>query len=664
MFTFSSIKGKLFALVMTLSGAMLVIGGIGLWGTWHCNTGMHKMYKNNLEPLVHITTVRASINSILREIAFAAIHDPANPVSALHDHPVDIHIASIEKNLDEISQQWKAYSQTIDSPEEKQLASTLNATKEEFIQRTVVPSLDFLKKQNYAAANLLVFKGGTAQAKKAAQDAQNLLDYQLKQSEKQYQKSQVAFQKVEVMFAISICVGLGMALLIGYFISRSITGSAACLVSAAARIEDGDFTARCNINGKDEMAVIASSFDRIAQSFTQTINELSSIASEVTAAASTVHQSSEEVAHGAEQVASEAATVATAGEEMASTSGDIARNCQLAAESSHEATEQATGGAAIIQSSIRVMEKIAEQVSSTAHTVELLGQRSDQIGEIVGTIEDIADQTNLLALNAAIEAARAGEMGRGFAVVADEVRALAERTTKATREIAQMIKSIQQDTRTAVTAMEAGVAQVQEGSHEAERSGDAIEGILSQINNLSLQISQIATAAEEQTATTSEISSNMLRITDTVSSSSQSATASAVEASHLNDLADSLMETLSKFTIDEPVHLSLKKAKSAHMIFTGKIRAHLSGALQLDPQRISTHLTCPFGKWCLGRGKELVGHLPIFREIEAPHTLVHDLGKQAVVAYNAGDRQKAQSCCDEMMVQSAKLMSILDRMMA
>jgi methyl-accepting chemotaxis protein len=155
------------------------------------------------------------------------------------------------------------------------------------------------------------------------------------------------------------------------------------------------------------------------------------------------------------------------------------------------------------------MRKIADRVQNTARTVDSLGERSDQIGAIVATIEDIADQTNLLALNAAIEAARAGEMGRGFAVVADEVRALAERTTKATREIGEMIKAIQSETKSAVAAMNQGVQEVEAGTHDAERSGAALEQILAEIDAVTDQVKQISTAAEEQSATTGEITDNM-----------------------------------------------------------------------------------------------------------------------------------------------------------
>jgi methyl-accepting chemotaxis protein len=188
-------------------------------------------------------------------------------------------------------------------------------------------------------------------------------------------------------------------------------------------------------------------------------------------------------------------------------------------------------------------------VQESARTVESLGARSDQIGAIIGTIEDIADQTNLLALNAAIEAARAGEQGRGFAVVADEVRALAERTTRATREIGEMIKAIQGETRDAVAAMEQGVSQVEAGTIEAARSGEALRDILEQVNSVAMQVNQIATAAEEQTATTGEIASNMQQITEVVQQTSCGAQESATAAAQLNNNAGELQRLVQQFRL-------------------------------------------------------------------------------------------------------------------
>ena len=234
---------------------------------------------------------------------------------------------------------------------------------------------------------------------------------------------------------------------------------------------------------------------------------------------------------------------------MSATSGDIAQNCQMAADGAKRASQSAQNGTVVVDATIAVMGQIADKVQESAKTVERLGIRSEQIGAIIGTIEDIADQTNLLALNAAIEAARAGEQGRGFAVVADEVRALAERTTRATREIGEMIKAIQSETKGAVAAMEQGVQQVESGTIEASKSGAALREILEQINDVAMQVNQIATAAEEQTATTSEISSNMQQITEVVRRTSNGAHESAAAAAQLSGNAEELHRLVRQFKL-------------------------------------------------------------------------------------------------------------------
>jgi methyl-accepting chemotaxis protein len=202
-----------------------------------------------------------------------------------------------------------------------------------------------------------------------------------------------------------------------------------------------------------------------------------------------------------------------------------------------------------VQETITGMNIIADRVRQTSRTIEALGSRSEQIGDIVGTIEDIADQTNLLALNAAIEAARAGEQGRGFAVVADEVRALAERTTKATREIGEMIKAIQNETREAVKAMEEGVNEVEKGATSSQKSGLALEEILGRINEVSMQVNQIATAAEEQTATTGEVTSNIQQITEVVHQTARGAEETASAAAQLAEQAQGLQNLVRQFKL-------------------------------------------------------------------------------------------------------------------
>lgn len=312
---------------------------------------------------------------------------------------------------------------------------------------------------------------------------------------------------------------------------------------------EGDLTKRLDASSKDEIAIASNWFNQFIESVRQIIGQVSMTSTQLASAANQLHATAEQIATGAEEVASQTVTVATASEEMAATSGDIAQNCHHAADSAMLASRAAESGAAVVENTVQGMHKIAARVQESARTVERLGASSEEIGAIIGTIEDIADQTNLLALNAAIEAARAGEQGRGFAVVADEVRALAERTTKATKEIGGMIKAIQGETRTAVAAMEEGVNEVLIGTEEAEKSGRALVEILEQIASVNSQVTQIATAAEEQTATTNEITNNIQQVTEVVQTTAKGAMDSAEAASSVNQLANELHSLVCRFKV-------------------------------------------------------------------------------------------------------------------
>jgi methyl-accepting chemotaxis protein len=365
-----------------------------------------------------------------------------------------------------------------------------------------------------------------------------------------HKKSISTSQQVLMILAGTILFSILAAIAISYLISRVIMAPIKNTVRVIESMAGGDLTKRIEVNSSDEIGNMARNLNDFIDSLHVTIRSFANNALELAAASTELNNTADKIATGAEEVAAQSATVATAGEEMSATSGDIAQNCQMAAEGAQRASQSAKNGAEVVEKTVAVMGQIAEKVQESAKTVESLGERSDQIGNIIGTIEDIADQTNLLALNAAIEAARAGEQGRGFAVVADEVRALAERTTRATREIGEMIKAIQNETKGAVAAMEQGVRQVESGTEEAAKSGAALRDILDQVNDVAMQVNQIATAAEEQTATTSEISSNMHQITEVVQQTSRGAQESSAAAHRLSELASGLQQAVSRFKIN------------------------------------------------------------------------------------------------------------------
>ncbi len=381
--------------------------------------------------------------------------------------------------------------------------------------------------------------------------AGEISDYQAGRVDFRYKESQALVKSAYTWLIIACVFAILMAIACAVLITRSITVPLDRMRSMFQDIAqgEGDLTKRLDVSSKDELGETCRWFNVFVDKLHGIIGQVAGNAVQVASAANQLMATAEQIATGAEEVAAQASTVATAGEEMSATSGDIAQNCQMAAEGGNQASSAASSGAEVVDRTVQVMQRIASRVQSTAKNVESLGARSDQIGAIIGTIQDIADQTNLLALNAAIEAARAGEQGRGFAVVADEVRALAERTTKATREIGEMIKAIQTETKSAVAAMEEGVREVESGTAEAAKSGQALQDILEQINAVTMQVNQVATAAEEQTATTGEISNNIHQITEVVQETAKGAQESSSAAGELAKLAEDLQRLVGQFKL-------------------------------------------------------------------------------------------------------------------
>ena len=218
-------------------------------------------------------------------------------------------------------------------------------------------------------------------------------------------------------------------------------------------------------------------------------------------------------------------------------------------DSARRACELASAGVVDVERTICGMQQINDMVGTTYQSISSLGAKSEQIGAIIGTIEDIADQTDLLALNAAIEAARAGEQGRGFAVVADEVRRLAERTTQATKEIGETIRFIQIETGKAVVVMQQSVDGVARGTEDSVKSGQSLSEIVNQVNMVTMQIGQIATAAEEQSATSREISNNVHQITGIMQGAALANRESMSAVDQLNRLSESLRLQICQFRV-------------------------------------------------------------------------------------------------------------------
>ena len=339
-------------------------------------------------------------------------------------------------------------------------------------------------------------------------------------------------------------------------------------------LAEGRLTERMQGDYSGDYVAMKDSINRLAESFGAALSRVSSAVQSTAAASNEISSSTEEMAAGAQEQSAQASEVASAVEEMAKTIIETTKNSSVAADAAKNAGAIAREGGNVVSETISGMNRIAEGVRKAAETVQALGRSSDQIGEIIQVIDDIADQTNLLALNAAIEAARAGEYGRGFAVVADEVRKLAERTTKATKEIAGMIRQIQADTAGAVVSMDDGTKEVEKGRALADEAGRSLNKIISAAEKVVEVVTQVAAASEEQSSAAEQISKNIEAISNVTQESAKGVQQIARSSEEMNRMTLALQELITKFDLGDQSDVTVDAHRTTDHLSGYAVRAN------------------------------------------------------------------------------------------
>jgi len=345
--------------------------------------------------------------------------------------------------------------------------------------------------------------------------------------------------------SLVILLGVGFV----YFIMSRALSYLPRVVTELQQIADGDLTSSIDISRKDEFGDLMRGLQAMQQQLQKVVSLITGTTSHLSEAAEEMSTVTKQSSDNIQQQQAETCQVATAMNEMTVTVQDVAKSIADTAHAADEANNETTKGRQVVEASIEQINQLALQIETASNVINQVEQDSDHISTVLDVIVSIAEQTNLLALNAAIEAARAGEQGRGFAVVADEVRTLASRTQESTKEINHMIEKLQSGSREAVQVISKSQEQTQSAVQQAAQASTSLATIASTVVHINDMSTQIANAAEEQSAVSEEINRNIVRVNDMSTEASECAGKTAQASQELATMAAELQNLVRQFKI-------------------------------------------------------------------------------------------------------------------
>lgn len=518
---------KLISSFLVLAMIMAFVGFYGLNNLSKINQSLDDMYSNQLVAVQSLLEAQSGFNELRNEVRKQYMLDMQSRRAAADNYK------TITKNVDQgietfrstelssaskealapLDGLWQTYKQN----NEKAIQAGLNNNMTE-MKGIIDGDLATARDGIVTTLNKLI-KINTTEAEKARDDGASL-----------YSSSRTITYTI-IALALLLCI------FFGFFISQIISRPLQKVLHVVTRVAEGDLRDTADIDTEDEVGMLAQAINAMVLNLRRIVSGILGNSQSLSAAAMQISASSEEIAGSNANQAGSAQTISELFRELSLAIHSVARNTEQASELSDQTMKVAENGGEVIRSSMDSMSEVSKQMAR-------LENDSQQVGNIIEVIEDIADQTNLLALNAAIEAARAGEQGRGFAVVADEVRKLAERSSEATKQITGIIKGMQENTRRSVTT-------VGESSSYSQKTGESFRHISSMVNEAGAKVTEIAAASEEQAAQASSVLSAVENISAATEEAAAASQEMAATAQSLAQMAEQLQTSVVIFKLPE-----------------------------------------------------------------------------------------------------------------
>ncbi len=528
----------------SLSLALVAVGVSGILGTRHLVEDINYAYEQDLAALNLLLEADRDLQQMLVAERTLVFLDPAGP-------EFQEQLDTFQENAEQSATRWQKFKDLgLDEPSIT-LVEEYEANRARWLETAArVQALCRSADPDDRAGAFELSLGLAAQQFEASRDPIDRLTEHLQNRAAADQEAAAATASMtQGLIQAIAAAGLAVAAILGFIIVRSVTRPLSLIVATFRKVAAGDLTQQVDYEANDELGHFADDFNDFARTLRATLSEVNSAVNEVASAASEISASADQLNMSAREQSASTERASGAVTQMQASVEDIAGQATDTAGVANRAGESASDGERVVAETVTAIRSIDDLMRSASAAINTLGERADTVGQVMDVIREIADQTNLLALNAAIEAARAGEHGRGFAVVADEVRKLAERTTKATQEVAQSILAIQADTRNAVDTMDRGVDAVAEGVSRAESAGTALSQINAAAAEVRTRIGSISASVQQQAAASGEIADTVTSINLLIQSGTAQTEQSAAAASQLSSRAEQLLTTVSRFKV-------------------------------------------------------------------------------------------------------------------
>ncbi|MDD5403153.1 MAG: methyl-accepting chemotaxis protein [Sulfuricella sp.] len=543
-----TIRTRLILLTGIMSLILIGSGSTGMFVVSMFQDSLSHTYKDEMEPTLQLVKIGQRMTDNRIQLLLALQHDPRNPASSLHDHPVSEHTDRLARNITEIDRLWRQFRARQLDEKTAQLADKYAGQRKVLLDSGLIPTRDALLAGKYDDAARLTTQAINPSFEAANATRNELFQLLVDAAKDENERANHRYALIRNLTVAGIAGGVMFALLVAFFIIRGITRSISGLRSAMVSMQqDNDLTRRATIHGSDEIAEAAQAFNALASNFQEIIVDVHASAEQLAEASTQLSATANNVAQHSRQQSEAAASTAAAVEEMSVSVASVAENAEEVRHMAQASVTETQKGNLSLSELIGEISEVETSVEEIAGAVTEFVHSTNTITSMTRQVRDIADQTNLLALNAAIEAARAGEQGRGFAVVADEVRKLAEKSAMSASQIDAVTQTL--------NAQSVGVeGAITRGQNSLRSSQDFLENVAtvlseahSAVSSATDGVDNITSSVREQTAVANEIAQHVEHIAQMAETNSLASNETSSAAHHLEQLAGKLNHIVGRF---------------------------------------------------------------------------------------------------------------------